>query len=339
MRFKLILATFTLLFVTLACRAATDLFSPDEEPYYEEPQPIPTQVQTVPTVEVVEGQTCPVLLSDIVEASLTPGSDDEPLDETYLVTYSVSGDNLSAPSYETVSNDLQDEQDDTGSHEFVWEYFTSMIPAEERTFLTEFSITTDGADNTLAAVTQTQSDPNDWALEVDILDINDTYSLTFTLIHEFGHLLTLNAEQVPPNMDVFNDPEDEDILENAIESCPQYFPGEGCSTADSYINAWYERFWADIYDEWDETNDIEDDDEYYETLDDFYYKYEDQFLTDYAATNPEEDIAESWAFFVLSPKPNGDTIAEEKILFFYEYPELVQLRESILNSICESFPK
>jgi hypothetical protein len=52
-----------------------------------------------------------------------------------------------------------------------------------------------------------------------------------------------------------------------------------------------------------------------------------------------EDIAESWAFFVLSPKPALDSIANEKILFFYEYPELVELRTKILKQICVKFPR
>ena len=74
-------------------------------------------------------------------------------------------------------------------------------------------------------------------------------------------------------------------------------------------------------------------------LEDFYNTYQDQFLTDYAPTSPAEDIAESWAFFVLSPKPEMNSIANEKILFFYEYPELVQLRAQILNQICIEFPQ
>ncbi|NJN80268.1 MAG: hypothetical protein HC797_07255, partial [Anaerolineales bacterium] len=77
----------------------------------------------------------------------------------------------------------------------------------------------------------------------------------------------------------------------------------------------------------------------YEQLDDFYYKYEDQFLTDYAVTHPAEDIAESFSFFIFSSQPAGNTIAEEKILFFYQYPELVELRTKILNNLCVSFPE
>jgi len=337
--------TLARLFATLACNAATDIISPDEYDYEDEPEysePVETddvEIEPAPTNVTSEGLSCPVLLTDIISAATAEGSDAEAEENQYIVTYTVDGDQIYNPYYEDVSSDLQDEQDDSASHEFVWEFFTAIIPADERTFISEYSITTDGTDNTLAAVTQTVYDPNEWALEVDILDISDTYNLTFTLVHEFGHLLTLNAEQVPPSVRVFNNPDDVDILESERATCFEYFPGEGCSTPNSYVNAFYDRFWVDIYAEWDETNYAEDDDTYYEMLDDFYYKYEDQFISSYAATTLEEDIAESWSFFVLAPKPQASSIANEKVLFFYDYPELVQLREEILNNLCKAFPQ
>lgn len=336
-RLKIIIfATFTLLIVTIACRAVTDIFSPETEVL---PTPhLPTDLASPAPTSTVEAPSCPVLLTDILSAATAEGGDIEAQEDQYIVTYAVNGDQLSDPYYESVSEDLQDEQDDNASHQFVWDYFTALIPADERTFLAEYSITTDGTDNTLAAVTQTYDDPAKWALEVDILDISNTYNLTFTFIHEFGHLLTLGPNQVPPSTTVFNHPEDENILQKEIDACPQYFPGEGCSKPSSYINTWYERFWVDIYEEWDELNYIEDDDTYYEQLDEFYYKYQDQFLTDYAVTTPEEDIAEAFAFFVLAPKPDNNSIANQKILFFYGYPEFITLRESILQNICTTLP-
>jgi len=332
-RLKLILATFALLIATLACRAATKLIYADTPT----PAPLPTKLPPTPT-SVVKTQSCPVLLSDIMRAATSAGSDVTAQDEQYLVTYTVNGDQLSNPQYESVPDNLKDEQNDRAAQESVWNFFTAIIPSDQRQFVTEYSITTDGVDNAYASVIQTQDDPNHWALEVDILDAADTYNLTFTLVHEFGHLLTLNAEQVPPSIRVFNHPDDEDILQSEISACTQYFPGEGCSIPTSYINAFYNRFWVDIYNEWDEINYIEDDDAYYEALDNFYSKYEDQFITDYAVTTLEEDIAESWAFFVLAPKPEDDSIADQKVLFFYEYPELVTLRQNILQNLCAAFP-
>lgn len=282
---------------------------------------------------------CPVITDQIVAMATFESDEEELLDEqVYLVTYYVSGNEIGDPYYETVSADLKDDQEDTDRHQQIWDYFTEIIPVDARGVLAEYSIVTDGRDGTLAAVSQTYDDPALWALEVDIADSDDYYNLTFTLIHEFGHLLTLGPEQVPPSLAVFNNPDDEDIYFAEASKCPRYFPGEGCANADSYVNAFYDAFWTDIHDEWSDINLEEDEDAYYARLDEFYYNYEDQFLTSYAVTNPEEDIAESWTFFVVAPKPAGNTIAEEKILFFYQYPELVQLREEILSGVCAFFP-
>jgi len=138
-------------------------------------------------------------------------------------------------------------------------------------------------------------------------------NLAYTLIHEYAHLLTLGPSQVTPSLAIFDNPDDEDIYYQEASACPYYFPGEGCAQPDAYLNEFFDRFWVDIHEEWQDVNLIEDDDAYYEALDEFYYKYEDRFVTDYAATNPEEDIAEAFAFFVLSPRPAGDMIAQEKI--------------------------
>jgi hypothetical protein len=61
-------------------------------------------------------------------------------------------------------------------------------------------------------------------------------------------------------------------------------------------------------------------------------------VDDYAVTDPSEDIAETWAFFVLSPKPQGGTVSDQKLLFFYQYPELVQVRGQILQNLCKAHP-
>jgi len=329
---KLTIAVISILFITLACQAVTNIVLPEEDsaPVYNDSSEEPN----VPSNK----QGCSEIYADIVDSAFIPGGDADPLEETYLVTYQVHGDQIDDPQFERVPAQFTDEQQDRSSHEIIWNYFTAIIPADEREFLTEYSITTDGKDNTLAAVAQTYDDPAEWALEVDILDIADTYNLTFTLVHEFAHLLSLNPNQVPPSIVVFNDPDNDNILQREIAACSRYFPGEGCSAQGSYINAFYETFWVDIYDEWDEINYEQDDEKYYNKLDNFYYKYQDQFLTDYAVTTPEEDFADTFAIFVFGDKPTGSTIAEKKIVFFYTYPELVNLRDYILQNVCTSFP-
>jgi hypothetical protein len=339
-----------LLFSGIACRAATKLIIPDT------PTPVPTATATptlTPTLPptltptVIFEAACPSLLEDILNAGtskevILTGKSDEGLKEEkgiLLVTYEVKGDRISGPQIQPVPDNLKDKQKDRATHESIWNYFASIIPPEERSQVAEFSIFTDGNSRHLAAVRQTFSDPKQWMLQVDILDAESYYGLTYTLIHEQGHLLTLSAEQVPPSNAIFKYPDNKTIYKQEVSACSQYFPGEGCSNPDSYINEFFNRFWTDIYPEWQQIDLEEDEGTRYTMIEDFYNIYQDQFVSDYAPTSPMEDIAESWAFFVLSPKPELTSIANEKILFFYEYPELVELRTKILKQICVEFPK
>lgn len=323
-----------LLSASLACKTVTNIFIPETPEAY-----LPTESPTPPPTPT-EVLACPPVTDRVLEAAIQYYGEDlsemnfEEPEQIYLVTYSVSADRISAPYYEEVSTDLAGFQEDITSHKEIWKYFTTLVPVAERDSLAEYSIVTDGEDNILAAVAQTAGDPAQWGLQVDIRDADDRLNLTYTLIHEYAHLLTLGPEQVTPSEAVFNNPEDDDIYFEEVSACPDYFPGEGCSKTDSYINAFFNRFWTDIYEEWQDINLIEDDDAYYEALDEFYYKYEDRFLTNYAVTNPEEDIAEAFTFFVLSPRPEGASVAKDKILFFYEYPELVALRDEITRGVC-----
>jgi len=109
---------------------------------------------------------------------------------------------------------------------------------------------------------------------------------------------------------------------------------DGCAKTNSYINQFYQRFWTDIISEWDEIQYIESDDKHYEQMTLFYEVYEDRFVSEYASTNVDEDIAESWTAFVLLEKPRDTTfISNQKILFFYEYPELIEMRNHIRNNL------
>lgn len=309
----------------------------------------PTETRPIPATEpAAEGTPpfCPSSMETIIAAVQYSvynyeGGDvdwDEPEPESVnLVTYSVEGDQIGDPQYENVPVDFEDLQNDTASHNLAWDLFAELIPAAHREVVSEYIVFSDGPSNVLAAVEQSYDDPNLWMVEVDNADLEDRSGLYFTLVHEFGHLLTLGPDQVPPDIDIYNDPENADLYESKAAACPTHFPG-GCSLSDSYINVFYQRFWTHLADEWQPIDDLgytDDLETYYDELYAFYEAHEDEFVDDYAATNPSEDIAESFAYFVFSPRPTGTTLAEQKILFFYDYPELVQLRSDILSSFCE----
>jgi hypothetical protein len=255
-----------------------------------------------------------------------------------LVTYNITGSRLSAPMLSRAPDNLVPYQRDFDKQRAAWSLFATMIPAGERGILGQFQIMTDGPGGVLSAVEQSADDPRSWVLEADIADMSDTKNLAFTLLHEFGHLLTLGPSQVPPDLQVFNNPNGSRARERAIAACNSYFPGEGCSLGSSYINRFFDRFWKDLYDQWDAIDQVQDVDQREAQLNAFYNRNRDQFVDSYAATSPVEDIAESWAFFVLEPRPAGTSIVEQKLQFFYAYPELVTLREQILSGLCAANP-
>ncbi len=193
-----------------------------------------------------------------------------------------------------------------------------MIPADRRTMLTKFIIFSDGYDNSTGAVDQADS-PNSWTIEADAVDSQDFKMLSTTLVHEFGHMLTLNDQQITDN----------------TSTCDYYMTLDGCSKKESYLNAFYDAFWTDIYEEWKSDANLSTEGEVDEEgVSNFYGKYSDQFVTDYAPTGPEEDIAESWTYFVFNGQTKEVSIANQKIQFFSKFPELVQLREKMLSGLC-----
>lgn len=337
---KLFLWMLPLLLLTWACRAATDLAAPETSP----PTPLsltsisPTETTAFTSMNEVEA-SCQITLHDIIDTANDPGGIYEADKEWHLVTYQVTGDEISEPVFKAVPIDLKEEQEDSLTQQKVWDYFAALVPEEHRAMVSEFSVLTDGTNNILAAVSQTQEDPTKWTLEVDIADSADTSKLTFTLLHEYGHLLTLNADQVPPDLAVFNNPGDPTVFNHEVSLCPNYFTGEGCSNADSYINRFHLRFWSGIIGEWNAIDQIDNEKLYLEKMTEFQNKYQDQFVNEYAARNPVEDIAETWVYFLLTPKPDGNSIANQKVLSFYEYPELIEIRSQILERLCTIFPE
>ena len=328
-------------FLTLACLCCpTSIF-----PFLQTATPVPPTAfptETPSPSPTIEPTSTPVsilacvnnLASILYESENSSYAGPEFKSDFKLVTYTVSGDAITDPVYvKPIPADLKPYQEDTAGQEKAWQFFADIIPADQRTLITNFVIFTDGVSNSLGAVKQTD-DPHNWMLEMDIEDAKNFPDLSTTLIHEFAHLLTLNDSQVVTDFEVFNYPDDQQIYDREAATCSTYFMFEGCSQPSSYINIFFDRFWPDIYAEWQAINTETDQDALDQKLGNFYQEYADQFVSSYAVTSPEEDIAESFMYFIFKPKPSGASIAEEKYLFFYDYPEMVGLRERILSNLC-----
>ena len=224
-----------------------------------------------------------------------------------ITLYEVNNGQLVKVKDYDVSGNLLAFQSDTEKHQAMWEFFVKLVPTNQLQYFKEFEVFY-GANELLGYVAPlSDNDLSKWKMGLAIEAANglETIDLkndfTYTVIHEFAHVLTLNNTQV-------------DVNQN---NCSNFHTGEGCSKDNSYINRLFELGWADIYDEFQNAN----------NPDDIYFKYEDRFVSDYAATNPGEDVAEVFTTFVVSDNaPTGNTIADQKVKLMYEYPELVQLR-------------
>ena len=234
------------------------------------------------------------------EASGSPDHDHDAFDETAAV-FTVDGDQVTP---------TDGDADAVAEGEALWQRFVELIPADQRQMLVGFEVIAERGGG--GYVYPDDADPTRWHLGISP-GLGD--DLDWVLIHEFAHLLTLQAEEVPPSID--------------DGSCPTYHTGEGCSLKGSTMNEFVERFWPKAQiDEIFTAQENED----WDALDRFYEEHQDDFVTDYATTNPAEDLAETFTVFVLNDRPTGDTIADQKVEFLWNDPDLVELRERIRSA-------
>lgn len=189
-------------------------------------------------------------------------------------------------------------------------------------YVHSINIYTDGIDNDFAYVESVLGSENKkWMISFDIQDsyndINGLYHRYFfeTMVHEFMHILSLNHEQV-------------DYRGSESDT---YYLQEGASKEDSYINLFYQKFWKGarlsnyLIDLEMGSYSVEEVEEIRENL---YYKHKNNFVNSYAMTNPTEDLAESFTYFVYANNlSKNSSIKDRKMRFFNDFPELRQLKE------------
>jgi hypothetical protein len=247
-----------------------------------------------------------------------------------LVVYNVKVGQLQAPQLLYIPDDYRKYQQDLAAQQRIWNYAAALLNPDQLKWITQYKVFTDGPYNTMAWVSSEDGNRQTWTLGADIVDSEDPLYLTETLVHEFGHMITLNTDQIPYSELFYG------WYQNPAV-CKQFLHEAGCTNPGSYINLFYQKFWKDILEEWRKT--VIDPrsgtpEEFRALVDQFYQKHSDLFVRDYAATNIEEDLAESFTHFVLEPRPGGKGVIEQKIGFFYDFPELVQMRQQIIQGMC-----
>jgi len=183
----------------------------------------------------------------------------------------------------------------------LWEKLYAFLPEGAWADFSRLIVFTDGLDETLAYVYRADSAGKKWVVAVDPADAADWDWFTETVLHEYAHYVTLNHEQV-----TYTD----------HQTAATYNEAGMVAQPDSYLDDFYQAFWADYLD--DRLANMESFN--------FFLRHEPDFVTPYASTDPSEDIAESFAYFILYEPAQGDAVWEQKQNFFYQYPELEQFR-------------
>jgi hypothetical protein len=249
----------------------------------------------------------------------------------------------------TVQSDGSLRPQPTAEHQALWALFTKIISVSGAVkSIASFEVYTNANDSSAASVWRSQ-DPMKWHMNVNQAYQSNRADLVHTLVHEYGHVITLSGNQVA-----------------VAGSCPRLQLSEGCATQSSYIQGFYDKFWkkygnvsiqSTVY-AFHQQGPADEESQY---PDDQYYGQQEppamdpspaprtpqsaeetpgpsrgdpnEFVTEYAATNIGEDMAETFAYFVLRPKPSSSAIKDQKIQYYYQFSELVSLRDRMRAAI------
>ncbi|MBC7504086.1 hypothetical protein H7169_03870 [Candidatus Gracilibacteria bacterium] len=185
---------------------------------------------------------------------------------------------------------------DTPEYQNLWKEVAELSPdILSNTFIEEFEVYSDPKSDIIAFVSDNDNNGK-WKMSINlsIHKLSDLKQQKATLIHELAHIITLNKDQ-------FMSPAD---------SCMNYETMEGCTKVTAYLNTFVRKFWGTM-----------------KTA-----TYDDKkFVSEYATSSPEEDIAESFAFYVLGSNFSDTNIKEQKMNIWNTYPELVTIRREMRN--------
>jgi len=123
-----------------------------------------------------------------------------------------------------------------------------------------------------------------------LIDIDHAFAdpeyLTKTLVHEMGHILSVDAAEWSY------------LAEG--ERCLGYVRNRSCFNKDSMMQQWVDDFWGD------NAKSLDPDEIPTREAGRFRCKLDDGFWNMYSASSPVEDFAESYAAFVLRAEPNSE---------------------------------
>ena len=196
-------------------------------------------------------------------------------------------------SYGVVDGALSGDRD-TARDTALWNLVGSTLPDGALGTIRQLNIVTDGHDGTLAMVHRSTVDPAAWVLSIDPAESRSV--LVSTVVHEYGHMLTLGPA---------------DLTSRAASSgrCDGVRIKIGCAKIGSALAEWHNEFWAGV----DEPADYDS----------------RRFVSDYAASSVHEDLAESFMAWTLDEVVRPTSFINERFTFFAHRREFAAARDAI----------
>jgi len=226
------------------------------------------------------------------------GSDEETFTTVHMVVDGVLG----APCIGEVDDTLLE----------AWEALATLAPTlalADLGLFGGFTAETESDEVTLAFVNAMDDDGTLFQMSINLDTYRDDADQSYlTMAHEFSHVFT----QLPSQLDRSAEAEAE---------CTTYYNGDGCFFEDSLMAQYIAEFWpedllADVAAP-DEAATVESGQERCELNADF--------LGPYAASNPEEDFAETFSAFVFELE--ADPALDDKLAWMAGQPGLTEFRD------------
>lgn len=186
-----------------------------------------------------------------------------------------------------------------------------------------FFIFTDGEGNMLSDSCDYQKETRGY-LGIDIEDFKngiendfDRSRFFYSMTREVANVLVTEKNQI-------------DYFKIATLCLTDFKIIKSAARKDAYIYQFYNRFWDDTMylDSIATSYNIKPNARKY-----FYLRHRDEFLNEYASENPFKDLIESMTRFILLDKYADNSVTDDKIRYFYEFPEIMELKEIINQNI------
>lgn len=193
-------------------------------------------------------------------------------------------------------------------HHKLWNVIRAVYPPKTLALVERFIVFEGAAgEQTDGFVEPDNSGGTRWTLAISVADAPDD-AVAAALVHELGHLISLNPSEV-------------DVKSDSSNGCDTYPTGGGCSLPGSILNGYVETWPHAVLKKWYAIDGVVNTGAHDQQLTDLYNQNSADFVNEYAATDPDEDFAETFAYWCLGAPLETPTLAA-KATFIAARPEV-----------------